>query len=281
MPVSIIVVTYRRPHSLCKTLESLLAQTYSDFEIIISDDASGDETEYICKEYRTKDKRIKYRNNSSNLGMPGNLNAAIKDCNYDLVVNCHDGDIYKPTLIGKWVRLMEKYPTIGFACCNFCETDKYGNLPKGVDDMQINLPPIMNGRDFLRDRFFKWSNRHFGSWVWGTVMSKKSIYERMGYFNPNYGFVSDVDMWMKIALEYDVGIVRGVHILLPPKNNLPHLFDDTNLQPTVRGIFLKNRIALARMKEASMTEQLLMHGVHATIQRLRYLASLAKNKMKI
>lgn len=150
---------------------------------------------------------------------------------------------------------MVSNPSVGFACCNWSTIDENGNLTEGEEEAQPYLPSVMNGHEFLRDRFFRWSNMHFGSWVWGTVMGRKSIYERLGYFDPSYGFVADVDMWMRIALEYDVGIVRGILIRLPPRNLTPRLFDESKLQGIIRKIFLRNRIRLAKMGGASLVEQ--------------------------
>ncbi len=260
--MSILVVTYRRPQLLRRTIESLLAQTYGDFELLISDDASGDETLSVSHEYAARDKRIRVRTNPRNLGMPGNLNAAIKECSHELVVNCHDADFYAPSLIEKWTHLMEANPSVGFACCNWSATDETGNLPAGVEEAQPHLPPILNGHAFLRELFFHWSNVHFGSWVWGTVMGRKSVYERLGFFDPAYGFVADVDMWMRIALMHDVGIVRGVLIHLPPRTVVPHLFDDTVLQRKMRRLFWRNRIQLARSGGASLSQQMAMHAAH-------------------
>jgi len=272
VPVSIIIVTYKRPLILRRAIESILSQSHGDFELIISDDASHDETETVVQEYVRLDRRVRYRANQVNLGMPGNLNAALRECRNELVVNCHDSDLYHKDLIAKWVSLMEKYPSVGYATTNFHHLDENWMLPSDVDSAQPQLPEIMSGREFLRKMFFCWTNWAFGSWVWGTVMGRKSIYERMGYFDPEYGFVSDVDMWMRIALEYDVAILRGVHIFLAPRVFAPRLFDDSNLPKVVRRIFLRNRVRLARAGGTSLTRELAMHSIHTGMQVLIYTA---------
>jgi glycosyltransferase involved in cell wall biosynthesis len=61
--VSICLLTYNRASELPKTLDSLLAQTHSDFELIINDDRSPDDTEAICREYEKKDTRVNYFKN--------------------------------------------------------------------------------------------------------------------------------------------------------------------------------------------------------------------------
>lgn len=279
MAVSIIIVTYRRPAGLVRTVESLLRQTYGDFEILISDDASGDDTLAICEELRQRDSRVRYRTNSHNLGMPGNLNAAIADCNNELIVNCHDADLYKEDLIAKWVALMEDNPQVGFACTNFHEFDADGKIPEAVEGAQPHLPPVMNGRDFLADRFFCWANWQFGSWVWGTTICRRSIYERMGYFDPAFGFFSDVDMWMRIALEYDIGIVRGVHILLPPRSEAPRMFNQQDSGKIIRRMFWRNRVRYARVAKVAMASQIVMHITHVGLQQSQGAMSTLKRSL--
>jgi len=72
-PVSVVLTTYNRASLLRETLESILKQSYGDFELIISDDCSTDNTESICREYSQRDPRIQYYRNENNLDMPGNL----------------------------------------------------------------------------------------------------------------------------------------------------------------------------------------------------------------
>ena len=84
--ISIGLPVYNGETYLCKSLDSLLAQTYSDFELIISDNASNDRTREICLDYVSKDSRIKYLRNHENLG-------AAK--NYNLLVDVAHGEYFK------------------------------------------------------------------------------------------------------------------------------------------------------------------------------------------
>jgi len=72
--VSIGLPVYNRERFLRETLESLLAQTFEDFELIISDNASTDGTQAICREYTSKDPRIRYYRNDQNRGASWNYN---------------------------------------------------------------------------------------------------------------------------------------------------------------------------------------------------------------
>lgn len=76
--VSIGMALYNGEHFLRQTLDSLLAQSYENFELIISDDASTDNSQEVCREYLAKNKRIKYYRNETNLREAGNHNRAFE-----------------------------------------------------------------------------------------------------------------------------------------------------------------------------------------------------------
>jgi glycosyltransferase involved in cell wall biosynthesis len=75
--VSIGVAVYNGERFLPQTLDSLLAQTYRDFELIICDNCSTDRTEQICRSYAERDARIRYHRNAANIGAPRNFNLAL------------------------------------------------------------------------------------------------------------------------------------------------------------------------------------------------------------
>jgi glycosyltransferase involved in cell wall biosynthesis len=72
--VSIGLPVFNGEKYLAEALDSILSQTYRDFKLIISDNASTDRTEQICREYAAKDRRIRYYRNEKNIGAPKNFN---------------------------------------------------------------------------------------------------------------------------------------------------------------------------------------------------------------
>ena len=74
--VSICLLTYNRAGLISQTIETILNQSLSDFELIINDNCSSDETESICREFAKQDNRIRYYRNQTNLGLTGNYQAA-------------------------------------------------------------------------------------------------------------------------------------------------------------------------------------------------------------
>jgi glycosyltransferase involved in cell wall biosynthesis len=214
--VSIVLTTYNRGVLLRQTIESVLGQTLGGFELILCDDASTDDTPRICEEYAERDSRVRYIRHSRNCGMPGNLNAGITASTGEYVANLHDGDIYGPTLIEKWKAALDAHPGAAFVF------NAYGALTPSGEVRRIYreaLPACTPGAVLLEQIFFRrW---RFDSPVWGTVMARRSAYVHAGLFDPRFGFVSDVDMWMRLADEYDVAYISEPLINLPCRESVP------------------------------------------------------------
>lgn len=92
--VSIALATYNGERFLCKQLDSLLGQTYSNFEIVVSDDGSTEKTQEILKEYQEKDSRIKWSVNTKPGGYIKNFERAIGLCKGEIIFLCDQDDIW-------------------------------------------------------------------------------------------------------------------------------------------------------------------------------------------
>ena len=91
-------------------LDSLLAQTFADFEIIICDNASSDRTEQICRDYERRDPRIQYVRNSRNLGAVANFNRVFELSTAPLFKWAAHDDVYRETYLAACVGLLEADP---------------------------------------------------------------------------------------------------------------------------------------------------------------------------
>lgn len=214
--VSIVLVTYNRAGFLRDTLDSIASQTYFHFEVLICDDCSTDATEGVCREYAQRDKRFTYYKRRNNLGMPENLNQGLRASRHEFIAVLHDGDIYHPTLIEKWRDALIRYPTAGFVF------NRYRHLAADGSCAWVTPPysELLSGSEFLDHCF----SSDKGCPVWGTVMGRRSIYERLGWFDRQYGFWSDIDMWFRVAASYDVAHVPQLLIDLPARAKMPRLF---------------------------------------------------------
>lgn len=206
--VSIVVTAWNRAAVLPRTLDSLLAQTFGDFELILMDDCSSDHTEEVGRAYEKRDQRIRYHRNPRNLNMPGNLNAGIQRARGAYIANLHDGDVYRPDLIAKWKEALDTYPSAAFVFNDYQVT-----LPDGtsrIDSMPFD--GLVPGREILLHYL---STRT--SCVWGTVMVRASTYAAAGLFDPTFGFFSDVEMWLRLTTDADAVYIKEPLITLGPR----------------------------------------------------------------
>lgn len=115
--VSIVLPTYNRANILERCINSILSQTYSNWEFIISDDGSTDETEAVVKRFAKKDSRIRYHRNATQLGLPGNRNAAISIAKGNLILQLEDDIVAEPDcleiLVDTFNQLKDKGEKIG------------------------------------------------------------------------------------------------------------------------------------------------------------------------
>ncbi len=105
--VSIAIPTYNCDRFITQSIESLLGQTYSDFEIVISDNASTDGTEEICRRYEAFDKRVRYVRRIENIGGPGNFRYVWSICNGEYHKWSTADDYWAPTFLEKGVAILD------------------------------------------------------------------------------------------------------------------------------------------------------------------------------
>ena len=206
--ISVCMTYYNRRAKLAATLESLARQTRLPDEFFLWDDCSPDDPSDIVQSFRDRFPHFVYHRNERNLGMPGNLNAVLAQATGDYVANLHDADCFAPTMLEKWTAALEAHPSAGFV---FCRVSGRNESQEGR--LQA-CSPLTPGQEFNR-RYFLNASRG-SSPVWGTVMTRQSYYTRLLPFDPRYGCVADVDMWMRLSLAADVAFVDEALIHADP-----------------------------------------------------------------
>lgn len=196
--VSICLLTYKRAASLRQSLDSILAQTYHNWELVINDDCSPDETEQICREYEKRDPRVRYCRNEANLRYAGNQSAAVQRAKGEYVAILHDGDVYAPTLVEKWLRALQRNPTAALVFNGYSYQD---NPRKTI----LPINECCSGRQMLD---FVFSLGY--SPIWGIVMVRKSKVLEVGPFDVRLPTLADVDMWLRLMQRFDVAYVPEV-----------------------------------------------------------------------
>lgn len=111
--VSVIMPAYNVEKYVGEAIESILNQTFTDFEFVIINDGSTDDTASIIKQYAKKDKRIKFINNKKNQGLIAVLNQGLDLCVGEYIARFDSDDISRPTRFEKQVRYMDAHPKCG------------------------------------------------------------------------------------------------------------------------------------------------------------------------
>ena len=131
--VSIALCTYNGRRFLPEQLDSLLAQTYPNLEIVVSDDCSSDDTLAILERYKRRDRRMKIAVNTENLGFAHNFERALRLCQGAYVAPCDQDDVWLPEKIAALVEIIGEH---SLAYCDSSLVDENGR-PLGCRMSQI------------------------------------------------------------------------------------------------------------------------------------------------
>lgn len=137
--VSIGLPVYNGGRFLAEALDSHLAQTYADFELIISDNASTDQTEAICRAYAAKDGRIRYYRNEQNLGMGPNFNRVFQLSCSEYFKWVTADDLCEPNYLARCVELLDADPTVVLTYAKAKFIDETGKSLDAIEDPGWNL----------------------------------------------------------------------------------------------------------------------------------------------
>lgn len=124
--VSIGLPTFNRAESVRATIKSVLAQDYANLEVVISDNASTDQTQSLCEEYCAIDKRIRYIRQPINLGMIGNFREVLSRSTGEYFMWVSDDDSLDPSYVRRCLEVSSTRPDVSLVCGVpiYCEIDK-------------------------------------------------------------------------------------------------------------------------------------------------------------
>jgi glycosyltransferase involved in cell wall biosynthesis len=185
--VSILMTAYNREQYIAEAIESVLASTYTNWELIIVDDGSADNTVAIAKSFLQKDNRIHVYVNEKNLGDYYNRNRAASYATGKYIKYLDADDTLYDFGLEIIVRLTEQFPEAGFGL---------GTAP----DDNKPCPVLVQPREIYLEHFFKYS--HFDR-APGSGLIKKQVFEKIGGFSGKR-MVGDYEFWFKIARYYSM-----------------------------------------------------------------------------
>lgn len=195
--VSVIVPTYNRAGMLVKAVESVLEQTFRDFELIVVDDGSTDKTGEVINKYSG---RVRYFA-KENGGVASARNLGLIMSRGDLVAWLDDDDFFYPRKLEKQVIYFKNNPGIGLVYTGHVTIDTTGHQKR----KSYLVPPLYRDCQSLRKALLK--HCFFAN---STVMMKRECFEAAGLFDVKLRHTVDYDMWLRTAAFFRFGCVPEV-----------------------------------------------------------------------
>jgi glycosyltransferase involved in cell wall biosynthesis len=184
--VSVIMSVFNGEKYIFEAVNSILRQTFPFFELIIIDDGSTDQTCDILQEIN--DNRIHTLHNSCNLGLITSLNLGLEIAKGKYIARLDADDIAEPDRLQKQINYLQLNPTIGVLGTNYRLIDRIGNF---ID------PPVK--RLIMAPNMIHWL-LFFGCPIaHPTVMVRREVYEKHGYYDPGFPHAEDYELWLRIS----------------------------------------------------------------------------------
>lgn len=214
--VSIIIPTFNRSRLLAETLASVYAQTWGDYEIIVVDDGSEDDTAALCA--ASADRLVYHR--IEHAGASAARNAGLEIARGEYIAFLDSDDVWERHFLERMTSPLERAPRAGFVYCDYATFNAYGIVQKTY------LP----ARQKLRGNLFaKLLESDFIST--GALLIRRACLEHTGGFDPVLEIAHDWDLWLRLARDYDAEYVDEplVHIRVDSgglTRNTPRLYSD-------------------------------------------------------
>lgn len=240
---------YNGEKFLKQRLDSILAQTFKNFQIIISDNASNDTTEEICKQYMKTDKRIHYIRQEKNIGFFSNLRYVINESKSKYFVFTPVDDIMLPEFIEKNIQVLEKNPQI---VCSISNTKRF------VDEKK-NKEKSTNEKftDFRKKLIFKFKPNSICS-INGTYEQKVRTLFKKSAYQLQFGICRTTELKKSLIDKMFVGddVCLCLNLL---KYGDVHMIDDVLLWIYDRGMSTVGSISTANMYGYDLKNKLFPH----------------------
>lgn len=199
--VSILLTCYDHVQYLPLAVESIVAQSYKDYEIIAVDDGSKDGTREWLTNCETKLVRLF---NEKNLGTYGSLNRALKSATGEFIAILNDDDLWYPQKLERQLALLDANPKIGLVHAGGVFINSHGVDMQG-SPMGFGYPAFDNG-----DRFLELAGAN--KVITSAAMIRSECFKSLGGFNEKYFGSGDWEMWLRIAETWHLGFVPGKHV---------------------------------------------------------------------
>lgn len=191
--ISIVLPVYNGAKFLRESIDSVLAQTYTNWELLIVDDCSRDETPAIAQEYAQRDSRIRYYRNEQNLRLPRNLNKGFSLTRGDYLTWTSDDNRYRPEALEKMYCALQENPNAQLVYASYDVIDE--------DDKLIETYIAKPGSIKRLVGF---------NTVGACFLYTRKAYEAVGDYDHEMILVEDYDYWQRIAMRFETVTIEQI-----------------------------------------------------------------------
>lgn len=202
--VSILIPVYNTEAYIAQTIESVLNQTFTDFELVIVDDCSTDNTYQICQTYAQKDTRIRLFKNEKNLGMMPNWNHGIDLCNPAATYwgKLDADDYWHKSMLGDCVGILDEQEDVGMVCTRYIYINENNNV---IENSEYQFPDFAKNQalsfvPFVKEGIHKMFSYHIAQQ--GVGLMRMEIFSKLGKFT--LLDAGDTEMWFRIGANYKI-----------------------------------------------------------------------------
>lgn len=181
--VTIVLPTFNRAGMLGGALDSCLAQTWRNLEIIVVDDASTDGTAGVVEERSRRDERVRYIRNPENRRLPGSLNVGFAASRGDYLTWTSDDNLYRPMAIERMVRGLQSHPGTSLVYADYTLIDE-----KDVEGERVCVRPV---EDILS-----------ASIIGACFLYTRAVHEDIGPYNEDLFLVEDYEYFLRICCRF-------------------------------------------------------------------------------
>lgn len=213
--ISVCLLTYNHVEVIESTLMSILDQTITGYEVIVSDDCSTDGTWERILELAAGDARLKPVRTPHNMGMPGNANFAVARSDRLYIALLHHDDLYRKDLLEKWAGVLDRHSDAAFVF------NPYGVFESDFIYEEPMPGECIDGNWLLKKYLFA----RWGCAVRGTAMIRREAWEQVGGMREQFGLLADIDMWMRLAMRWSVGYVP--ELVITVRHQRPGYYPDS------------------------------------------------------
>ena len=199
--ISVIMPVYNGEKYLKQSIESVIQQTYKDWELIIVNDCSTDNSRNIMQSYADTDSRIRIVDNGSNLKLPRSLNAGFREARGKYLTWTSDDNMYKPNVLEELSRYLDYNSEIGFV---------YSDMD--VVDASLN---------FIGEQSLESDRLLYADCIGASFMYRKEVIDKVGEYDPDMFLVEDYEYWIRVSKKFKIGhINKNLYIYRVHDNSL-------------------------------------------------------------